>query len=257
MASPSTFRPQVSGKAWQRLIREEREKHGLPPGLSADDLRLKAAIVRPVTYHFARHIIERYEWLGTMAGSRWHWGIFFGDFCGGVVCYAFGVAGQHTGGREKLGLRQGEVAFLMRGACVHWAPNGSASKLISISLRLLRKEGVKLVWTWSDEDAGEIGTVYQATNWLYVGKGASVIECVAPNGRIYNQKIVFDHRRKTGQLRTVSWNEQLEALRAAGWTIQDSRPKHRYVYVLGDEKRLRALLRPMVRPYPKRRAAEA
>jgi hypothetical protein len=58
---------------------------------------------------------------------------------------------------------------LQRGACVHWAHHHAASRLIAYSLAEEEKRGTRIVVAFSDPAAGEIGTVYQATNWLYCG----------------------------------------------------------------------------------------
>jgi hypothetical protein len=146
------------------------------------------------------------------------------------------------------------MGVLARGACVHWAPPGANSKLIAWTCRLLARDtGLKLLVAYSDTDAGEIGTVYQAANWVYVGRGKSTTQFVAPNGRIYDQKIVYDIRFNGGTLKVISWTAQRDALLVAGWREQQSNPKHRYVYVLDkSDTALVERIERMRRPYPKR-----
>ena len=59
------------------------------------------------------------------------------------------------------------VKTLCRGACVHWAHPNSASFLISRACRLMSQKGFHIFVAYSDAEAGEIGTVYQASNWLH------------------------------------------------------------------------------------------
>jgi hypothetical protein len=116
-----------------------------------------------------------------------------------------------------------------------------------------RDLGCRLLLAYSDTDAGEIGTVYQAAGWAYVGRGKATTQFLAPNGRLYDQKIVYDTRRKAGTLASVSWTAQRDALRAAGWSEQQSNPKHRYVCVLDrSDSALVERIESMRRPYPKR-----
>ena len=157
-----TFRDKANGRAWQKALRDEYLHEGTPDV----DLRLKGAKVRRVSRKMAERVILKYEWLGTMGNSGLHYGIFFGDYCAGVCCVA--LNGSGTAGNTvhlQFGLQRSDVATLVRGACVHWAPSGSNSKLVSWTCRLLERDSAaKLVGAYSDSDAGEIGTIYQACN---------------------------------------------------------------------------------------------
>ena len=127
------------------------------------------------------------------------------------------------------------VIQLGRGACVHWAHPHSASKLISASLKEIEKRGFNVVVAFSDPAAGEIGTVYQASNWLYCGMTA-----VRPD--YYNA----DGKRMVGHFQVD------------GLTRRPRPQKRRYVYILGSKQERRfyrkKLLWPVL-PYDKRIAA--
>lgn len=217
-------------------------------------LDVKRAEVRRVGRRLAEQIILKYEWLGTMALTSHHYGIFFGPYCAGVCCVA---AGGGTGGvnaHREFHITSRELCVLARGACVHWAPPGTNSRLVAWTCRLLAVDTrAKLVLAYSDTDAGEIGTIYQACNWVYIGRGSSTIQFIAPNDRIYDQKIVYDIRRRMGTLRTVKWSDQRAALVHAGWREQTSNPKHRYVSILDrSDRTLVDRIERLRQPYPKR-----
>ena len=245
--SPLTFRDKATDIAWQKQLRDRYLVEGTPPVPHVD---VKRAEVRRVSRHLAQQIIHKYEWLGTMAQTGYHYGIFYGSFCAGVCCYA---AGGGTGGVNShmpFGIKPNELAILARGACVHWAPKGSNSKLVSWACKLMAKDThCKIVIAYSDTDAGEIGTIYQACNWIYIGKGSSTRQWIAPNGRIFDQKLPYDLKRKQGGTRA----QFTSALRAAGWEEQSSNPKHRYVCILDkSDKPLIDRVERMRQPYPKR-----
>jgi hypothetical protein len=103
---------------------------------------------------------------------------------------------------------------------------------------------------YSDSDAGEIGTIYQAANWVYIGRGIGRHkELIAPNGRIVNETIINKYARQSG----VSYGVYLDGLLAAGWGQQPVNPKGRYAYVLDkSDKALVARVEAMRQPYPKR-----
>jgi hypothetical protein len=250
MASRSTFREPAGDVAWQRQLRDRYADEPMPP---VPHLDVKRAVVRAVSRRVAEQIILKYEWLGTMAATCYHFGLFFGPFCAGVTCIGSnGTAKAHAG--DGFGIPTSSLLMLSRGACVHWAPPGSNSKLIAWTARLLgRAKTGKLIIAYADSDAGEIGTVYQAAGWAYIGRSGSAGNLVAPNGRAYNRKILYDARRSAGRLASVSWAAQRDALLAAGWRIEPSNPKHRYVSVLDrSDTALVARIDALRQPYPKR-----
>jgi hypothetical protein len=250
MASRSTFRDAAGDVAWQRQLRDRYAADGAP---TVPHLDVKRAVVRPVSRRMAEQIIMKYEWLGTMATTSLHFGLFFGPHCAGVTCVGTSSTGD-VNAAVGFGVASSELATLARGACVHWAPPGSNSKLIAWTCRLLARERRhKLIVAYADTDAGEIGTVYQAAGWVYIGRGAIGTQYVAPNGRVYDMKVVYDTRRRAGTVGTVRWSAQRDALVASGWTIQPTNPKHRYVCVLdGSDRALVERIESRRQPYPKR-----
>jgi len=240
-------------KAWQRQIRDSKAKEMGNYEESSRDLA--NAVVRTCSRSIAKKVILEYEWLGTMPMSSWHTGIFFDGWnCGGVGVAVFCIGGGGVNMPKQFGLVSGQVAYLARGACAYWTPTGTASKLIGHSLRMARTRGLKLAIAYADTDAGEIGTVYQSTNWLCIGRGAKTKQMIHPvTGRIYDQKLSYDRARQTKFSRTRSQARRL--LLEHGFIEQDSNPKWRYIYILakGEEgASIRARIADLIVPYPKR-----
>jgi hypothetical protein len=153
-----------------------------------------------------------------------------------------------------------EITVLARGACMHWAPKNTNSRLVSISSRLVARDtGAKIALAYSDTDAGEIGSIYQSCNWFYIGMTTSSdVQFVAPNGRAYHSKIRYDMCRKAGIVnRQKPQAKARKMLLDAGWTEQRVNPKHKYVCILdrGDSD-LRTRIERMAKPYPKRATSE-
>lgn len=259
----ATFRPIVAGQpAWQKQLRDRYLDQPAPPV----ELDLRKAIVRPISRSLAASVILRYEWLGTLPPVQRYFGIFFGPYLAGVTAVAVGngTAGAFTA--KQYGLSGKELATLTRGACVHWAPPGTNSKLVSWTVRLLRElePGAKLLVAYADSEAGEIGTIYQASGWTYIGKGSTVIEFVSPSGVVANTRFLGATSHDKGK--TVSrgvaptrgrnrTKKATSALLAAGWSKQRSNPKRRYVVVLdrSDDALVRRIASKAL-PYPKRDA---
>lgn len=204
---------------------------------------IAGADVRPISYQQAKSVIADYEWLGNMAQRTTHcFGIFFGYHLGGVACFAtpntmqaaIGVAGAEHADQVKV---------LSRGACVWWAHPHAASKLISRSLRwMTANTPFRIFLAYADPRAGEIGTVYQASNWLYTGQTNGDIEYLINDkwrsGRSARHK---SYVRKGIDYRT------LPSRRAPG--------KYRYIWIGGsfsERKAILAALKYPVLSYPKR-----
>jgi hypothetical protein len=231
--------------AWQRQL---RDRHVEPP--PAIPLNLATTRIEPVTAAFAAGIILRYEWLGTMTGTRKHFGIFFGPYCAGVTCVAMtGGAALPRLGHVTFDIKPQQLALLARGACVHWAPPGTNSRLVSWTTKLMRATGVKVMIAFADTDAGEIGTIYQACNWHYLGIGQSMAQYVAPNSRIWNNRTFTGWCEK----RRIDLPEGRRILLAAGWKMEKANAKHRYATIVDKaDKPLAARMEFLKRPYPKR-----
>jgi len=254
LPKPVTINPACDGVAWQKKIRDRRarEWEKRTPFWKSYDLELKNARVRPTSRAIANKIVMDYEWLGTMApGSREYFGLFFGALCGGVECIAHpGFALPQEA--RSLQLPNDRIAYLARGACAFWTPPGSASKLISWTLKLLRHRGYAVAVAFADTTAGEIGTVYQSTNWLYVGVGKNKDDAwVSKSGKIFPRQSVT----KWVKDNDASEDEFARLMIKQGWTRQRIPPKHKYYYVLTDGADRDTLLKriePRLKPYPKR-----
>lgn len=247
----ATFRPKKGDVAWQKELRDRHLDEGDPFGGAIPPVA--SSKVRPISYRMAEQVILKYEWLGTMAKSQYHFGLFYGLHLAGVTCCGLGgTAGNNV--HRPFGIEREDMLTLARGACVHWAPPGSNSRLVNWTVKMLaREKRGKVMIAYADTDAGEIGTIYQACNWVYIGRGGWVPQYVAPNGRVYDCRIISDLAMKSG----VSWVQQRDAMVRKGWVEQRSNPKHRYCVLLDKKDRmLSERVEKMRQPYPKR-AAEA
>jgi len=242
---------QTTGVAFQKLIRDT--KVTIEKSCKAD---IKTAMVAEVTYQQAKKIILDYEWLGTMPSQVCAaFGIFFGDELGGVVC--FSDVRQQT----KMSFLNHPAVILARGACVHWAHPHSASFLISRACKMIDNEKYDFVVAYSDPEAGEIGTVYQACNWFCVGTSQKM-RWTAPDG---STRSAYHHRNlacskspKVNGKRTtdkVLAEEIKNDLLSKGWKWELGPKRYRYAFPLGSGQRLRKskkMLKEISIPYPKR-----
>jgi hypothetical protein len=249
-------------KAHQRII---REKYATQSSFRIS-CNIDKAIIRKISRADAKDIILQYEWLGTMPAVVWHaYGIFFDNCCGGVVCYGpeysenLGIQARKTGRKcadwSKYGF-EGKMILLNRGACVHWAHPHSASKLIRRSMALLPSR-YEVVTATCDPAAGEIGTVYQASGFHYVGsmrEGNSAVKnrymdrhAWLIDGRIVGPRAL---RQRCGSIKRA---DVLRVFPTATKIKQHS--KRRYFAFRGPaavQKAHYKAIEHLIKPYPKR-----
>lgn len=116
----------------------------------------------------SREFIKKYEWMQSIPPYPTHYfGTEYKDILGGVLIYSMPNAftkllGENTKNLERL---------LSRGATAGWTPKNLASSLIMWSIKWMVKNTQYRIFTaYSDPEAGELGTIYQACGWWYLGK---------------------------------------------------------------------------------------
>jgi hypothetical protein len=241
--------PGVSDKAHQRVIREQHALREPRPQIA----NLNGCGVVPIDRAEAESVILKYEWLGTMGRSVAMYGLrgADGDLLGAAV---FGWPSS-VESRDICGKERRELAIcLERGACVHYAPKNAASYLIATAVKQAAADhGWRIFYAYADPEAGEIGTVYQACNWLYIGQGVGRTpgrlreDWKLPDGRVLSSRSL--------RHRGLKRQEALDL----GWKPVYKHPKHKYVHFDGtrtERSELRKALRYPPQAYPKRSLSE-
>jgi hypothetical protein len=208
---------------------------------------IATATVRPIPLSEAKAIIERHEWLGTMPAVATHaFGLFFGERLGGVVAYGPEYT-ENIGVWERYGFA-GKIIALLRGVSLPWTHPHSASKLIRRSMALLPAR-FKVITATCCAAAGEVGTVYQACGFDYVGQ-------MHGGGRalIYWRGGIISERTAKRRFGT----EGRKRLAALGIRSHLVPRRSRYFAFRGsgrEQAALRASVAHRLMPYPKRHLA--
>jgi hypothetical protein len=161
-----------------------------------------------------------------------------GEWCG-VVLFSNG-ANQHIA--SEFDLVQGQVIELVR-----MALNGkqqTTSQVLAMALKQLKKDAptVKVVVSYADRNQEHIGTIYQATNFYYIGEYAK------ERGIMLNGKLT--HRRSINKKYGKSGIDWLKANLDANAEVIIGKPKIKYVYPV--HKSMVQKLKSMSKPYPKK-----
>jgi hypothetical protein len=201
-----------------------------------------------ISYQCAKDFIMRYEWVGNMGTSKYCYGLLFNGKLGGVVC--FGPPISPTKYKKIFVVEYRDSVFqLTRGATNYWAPKWCASKLISLALTHLRNNTkYRIVVAYADPEAGEVGTIYQACNAIYLGMtqpGGSKKYII--NGHTYDP-------RKVGVKFGSRARDHIIKIDPNFKTIP-LQPKHRYIFVLLNRNEKKDFLKKIsnfIQDYPKR-----
>ena len=171
----------VPSHCWQYTIRRKNLETDLKEsGITKED----AASLRVGDFAFAhipkedkaacgrvKEFITKHEWLGSMPRRPTHRfaATYKGRIAGVVVmatpnAFSPRLLGRENRDREKL---------VSRGACISWSPKNLGSALVMYSVRWMAKNTpFRFFSAYSDTRAGEIGTIYQACNFLYLGQNS-------------------------------------------------------------------------------------
>lgn len=184
-----------------------------------------------MAHHYSRRVVGAVSCFGLIDD---------GELLG---CCVFSIPASYTlcrgvcGGEYKT-----KVWELSRLVIVTTAKN-AASRLIGGSLKQL---GDQIIVSYADcnEHVGHVGYVYQATNWLYTGRGNAEPKWVNP---ITGEVVSYTRRHidtKAGRL-GLKWQDLIRVPQLG---------KHRYVTFTGSRKfkqEVRPKLKYKVLPYPK------
>jgi hypothetical protein len=249
-------------KCFQRHIREVHAEHANTEQLPS----LSGAVVGQISVEEARSIILAHEWLRSMPiGLRACYGLRLRGELLGAACFAA------MGGpiRNICGPRFAKKAIcLARGACVSHAPKNAGSFLVRWSCRQVCHDyGWKIFFAYADADAGEIGQIYQAAGWSYLGEGlgrregAFHVDWQSPDGRRTITSNTLNHDKGKKFFRSLGWDETKgdprEFIEYLGWKPIRRPAKKKYVWFEGspsERKHLKSICRYPLLPYPKREA---
>ena len=277
---------------WQYEIRLQKEKEDREFIKNKFNIDIEDIKISDFEFNFielkneknnAVEFIKRYEWLGTITQYSTHYfGAYYKGVLGGVLIFSMPNAfskllGENTKNIERL---------ISRGACASWTPKGLASSFLMWSIKyMVKNTPYRLFTAYSDPTAKELGTIYQACNFYYLGKQSGTnIRYINP----YTGKIVSDRffRQRTAYKKyakelNIKWDKKWENATGMNWNNvpdeieiklrqfskekQNSSKKieypskHKYAFVLGNSKietkRLRKIFeeRNKIYSYPKER----
>lgn len=201
------------------------------------------------SYEAAKYACEHWHYSGKPPNQKlvkvgvWEDGRFIG-------CVLFGD-GANGGMFKPYGLKSTEGCELVRVALSsHLSP---VSQIVATSMKFLRKScpGIRLVLSFADPEQGHVGKIYQAGNWIYLGKSLASDEYIVKGERMHGRAL--RSTRSTHKMRNVPAKNVFE------WAKKVLDPKtqkvlgsskYRYAYPL--DRLIRRQIESIALPYPKR-----
>ncbi|MDO7888245.1 Mom family adenine methylcarbamoylation protein [Hymenobacter cheonanensis] len=165
-----------------------------------------------------------------------------GEWCG-VVCFARGAINC----AKEFGLANGEAAELVRVALN--GKQAATSQVVMAAVRQFAREAplVQVLVSYADKNQGHVGTIYQATNWLYVGQTTKRSQWQQPiTGELVHARNVT----RTGTKRRADSGQLVRTHRQADLVEIRQQGKHKYLYPL--TAAMRRQLTPHAQRYPKK-----
>lgn len=131
-------------------------------------MALEKYFISRIDYKTAMDVIVQKHYLHRKAPCSVAYGLFLDRCLVGVICYGTpssaplrsGIAGKENANN---------VVELTRLWVCDSVPKNGESFLIG---RTLKHAGKEIIVSFAEIDQGHVGTVYQATNWLYTGLSA-------------------------------------------------------------------------------------
>jgi hypothetical protein len=229
--------------------------------------------------------IEKHEWLGKMPNRPTHrFEARYKGLLAGVMIFTVPnsfskIVGEDTFKLEKL---------ISRGACISWSPKNLNSWLVMKSINwMIANTEFRVFTAYSDTEAKELGAIYQACSFLYLGKtSGSTLQFLDPtnekigwfNDRHFRHKSMYKKYAENLGIDPVVWKSYMKKY-SPDWNlvpkdialkikdeikryrktckVRTTNPKHKYVYIRGRNKNeTKKLMRQFTGkslPYPKER----
>ena len=277
------FKDYKGDKCWQAHVADvNRERDLMMANLTeagAAKLRISDFVFEHVSSEEkelckeVKEFIERHEWLAKLPNRPTHRftarlkknGILAGTIIMATPNAFSNLLGKENKDKEKL---------ISRGACISWAPKNLGSWLIMSSVRwMVENTDFRYFTAYSDPEAKELGTIYQACNFTYLGQTSGTdkqyFDTKNPkkgwfssrefrkksNYYKYAEKIGISKERWKSWMKKYSpdWNvippdvkiaiKKQEEIYRQSCKSRKVPAKHKYVYILGRSKKETKLLK--------------
>ena len=202
--------------------------------------------VQPIAVAVAKAVIVRHHYLHSLpGGTRLAFGVFVGNRLLGAITLGVGPLNAYSLVEDA---QPDDCLTLTRLWLSDELPRNGESRTLGVVLRALHKlTPLKFLVTYADPTQGHLGTIYQATGWLYTGLSEAMPRYDVGDGKARHSRSL-SHAYGTHSVRHFA---------AHGIKVKliPQAAKFRYLYFLDPTWRDR--LQASVLPHPKKKVANA
>ena len=198
----------------------------------------------------AREYVKKYHYSGkVVSNSKIHLGVFNEENeLVGVLQFGYPMNGVKTS--SKI-LGDKKMMELNRMVMRDEEPRNSESKAIGVCMKWIKTNtDLDYILSFSDGKEGNVGYIYQATNWLYIGYLLSDSFYKIDNETVHAVTVWHKYKEKHALRDTHTTNEIvcLEHGRVSKVTSK----QHVYLYPMNKSTRKNIVSQYKIKPYPKK-----
>lgn len=193
--------------------------------------------------------MQQYHYTKSCAKSTIAYGFYYQEKIACVIVYGQ-PSGKYLASSIWEGGNEKECLELLRLFSFDWCPKNIESYCIAQSIKQLKIDmpEIKVLVSYADSSAGHVGYIYQASNWIYIGKASG------------ERKIFLDgirqHRRDMYDKYGTSSIEKLKKIFGDRLQISEERfLKNKYIYIISHSKKEKQHIQNKLKvkslPYPK------
>jgi len=218
------------------------------------DFKPKNMKIKKILPSMAREYISLYHYTHLFPdSSRECFAGYYDTTLAGIIVYGTGT-NMNTFKKIKKDISANNVRELTR----LWSPNGmpknTESRLISLSIKQLPKD-IKLIVSFSDIEQNHLGTIYQASNFIYLGTTAKGKIMIDKNNQKFHPRNIGIYKLRHPEYYSLT---NTEIMNKYGWSMIDGSSKHKYLFIRTYNKEYKEILDSIkneIKPYPKNNMA--
>lgn len=184
--------------------------------------------IKRISLNDAERVCRVWHYTKTCAtGGRYCIGAWENKIFVGVIVFGHGAC-SNLGHSENF--KSSEVCELVRVALS--GKQKTTSQILSKAIKFFKKNNpnIRAIYSFADYNQDHVGTIYQATNWIYLGISKPSPTWIDINGKSLHNR-TYDHKKHKGYKKIMQ--------------------KHKYKYIYATNKKDRKRLLKLHKPYPK------
>lgn len=199
--------------------------------------------VMPIQNYEVEPWLLQKHYAKRMPSISYAFGLYDNGRLVGVVTYGTPSSSPLRDG--IAGPENAEYVLELNRLCIDSTNKNAASMLVGRSLQLLPKPSI--IVSYADTAQEHVGYVYQACNFIYTGLSAKRTDWKIKGMEQLHGQTVADMSRGCEGSRSKFMRQKF----GDDFYLEDRARKHRYIYVTGKNKAIKAAIRYKQEPYPK------